>query len=65
MAYTALRRCASWGAVYAINPSFSVFNWHRLKRGTRNGTTGTSGTTKFLPKIQHELLSEFTISVNS
>ena len=62
MAYTALRRCASWGTVYAINPSFSVFNWHRLKRGTRNGT---SGTTKFLPKIQHELLSEFTISANS
>ena len=26
MAYTALGRCASSGAVYAINPSFSVFN---------------------------------------
>ena len=30
MAYTALGRCASSGAVYAINPSFSVFN-SRLK----------------------------------
>ena len=36
MAYTALGRCASSGAVYAINPSFSVLNSNLLNVNCQN-----------------------------
>ena len=40
MAYTALGRCASSGAVYAISPSFSVFNSNLQKYNSEVETHG-------------------------